>query len=441
MEALDEVMRRGGCSQRQRERFGRKVATFLANPRGGVIQEHDLLPLEELDTIDESPYAPSLLGSVVILKLNGGLGTTMGLQRAKGLLWVKPGWDFYAIVIGQLRAWKERSGAEVPLLFMNSFATEVDTRERLSELQFSQELPWGFLQGRVPKIDPRGNPMKVVGDESLAWCPPGHGDLYASLLDTGLRDRLLALGKTHLFISNIDNVGATVDSRPLAYMHKHNLPFLMEVTRRTRQDRKGGHLARHRDGRFVLRESVQCQAQDRQAFEDLDRHRYFNTNNIWVRLDAIEESWTDLPIIINRKPIVPFDRDSPEAIQLESAMGAAIGVVAGATAIAVGRDRFLPVKTTNDLFVLRSNRYELNESKELRAVKNDEIVVDLDPEYYQMMEDFDRLVLGEPSLKECSRLRVRGPVVFKGGEPLVGDVCLENLSLTPCGVGDLLNGT
>ena len=148
-------------------------------------------------------------------------------------------------------------------------------------------------------------------------------------------------------------------------------------------------------------------------------------------LRAIEESWTDLPLIVNRKPVIPHDEDSEKVIQLESAMGAAIGTVPNAGAIEVGRDRFFPVKTTNDLFGVRSDLYDVNESGELRATVEDPPPIDLDPEHYKMMAEFDALVLGAPSLRECQRLKVRGPVIFTAEDKLSGEVSLENLEKTP----------
>jgi UDP-N-acetylglucosamine pyrophosphorylase len=287
----------------------------------------------------------------------------------------------------------------------------------------------------VPKVLDSGHPVEV--DDRYAWCPPGHGDLYASLLDSGLRDQLLEAGYQYLFVSNIDNLGAALDSRPLRYMEENNIPFLMEVTHREEEDRKGGHLAWSLDGRLILREVAQCPPEDLPSFQDINRHRYFNTNNLWVDLRAIDESWTELPLIVNRKPVIPHDEDSPKVIQLESAMGAAIGTVAGAGAIEVGRDRFFPVKTTNDLFAVRSDLYRLNDASVLEATVEQTPGIDLDPKHYKMMGEFDALVKGAPSLRECTRLKVRGPVVFTGEEKLSGDVRLENQSEQPRRVSEL----
>src|SRR4029078_8760131 len=120
------------------------------------------------------------------------------------------------------------------------------------------------------------------------WCPPGHGDIYPSLIGTGLLERMLNAGIRYLFVSNSDNLCATVDPAVLTYFARSGLSFLMEVAERTAADRKGGHLARRKsDGRLLLRESAQCPKEDESEFQDITRHRYFNTNNLWLRLDHL----------------------------------------------------------------------------------------------------------------------------------------------------------
>jgi UTP--glucose-1-phosphate uridylyltransferase len=119
------------------------------------------------------------------------------------------------------------------------------------------------------------------------------------------------------------------------------------------------------------RQHDEASSKARQRFAVARPSHVINTNNLWVRLEAIDESWTDLPLIVNRKPVIPHEEDSPKVIQLESAMGAAIGTVKNAAAIEVGRDRFFPVKTTNDLFGVRSDLYELDARHVLRAVVED----------------------------------------------------------------------
>ncbi len=232
-------------------------------------------------------------------------------------------------------------------------------------------------------------------------------------------------GIRYLFVSNIDNLGAVLDSRPPAYMADQGLAFLMEVTRRTENDKKGGHLAIDRQGRLLLREVAQCPPEDLGAFQDIERHRFFNTNNLWLDLNALDEGWTDLPLIVNRKPVVPHRPDSSEIVQLEQAMGAAISIVEKAGAVEVERDRFLPVKTTNDLLLLRSDLYRLLSNGTLECCCEKLPPVDLDQEYFKMIADFERLIPSVPSLLEVQSLKVSGPVELHDEMLLRGEVHLN----------------
>jgi UTP--glucose-1-phosphate uridylyltransferase len=102
-------------------------------------------------------------------------------------------------------------------------------------------------------------------------------------------------------------------------------------------------------------------------------------------------------------------------VQLETAMGAAIGVFDGARALHVPRRRFAPVKTTNDLLALRSDAYVLHDDKrvELAQEREEPPFVDLDSDFYKLIAQFDqRFPAGAPSLLQCERLVVEGDVTF-----------------------------
>jgi UDP-N-acetylglucosamine pyrophosphorylase len=267
---------------------------------------------------------------------------------------------------------------------------------------------------------------------SLEWCPPGHGDIYPSLLGSGLLEHLLNEGKNYLFVSNSDNLGATLDLRLLDFFASSGAPFLMEVTARTVADRKGGHLARRNaDQRLLLRESAQCPVEDLEAFQNIERHRYFNTNNLWIRLDALRaelergDGLLPLPLIRNEKTIDPRDQSAPKVFQLETAMGAAIECFDGARAIEVSRNRFSPVKSTADLLAVRSDAYELD--PEFRLVLHPDRnalppMVKLS-DHYKLVDQLETLVGGGvPSLVRCTSLTVEGKMEFEPGIEIVGDV-------------------
>jgi UTP--glucose-1-phosphate uridylyltransferase len=418
---------------------------LLRSGEQGVIRESEIEPLTELPDASELPEGDgAALDQVVVLKLNGGLGTSMGMTRAKSLIEVKDGLSFLDVIVRQVLDLRERHGARVPLLLMNSFATRDDTLaalERYPELAVD-DLPLDFVQGKVPKLRADDlEPVEWPADPSLEWAPPGHGDVYTSLATSGMLGELLERGYRYLFLSNSDNLGAVLDPRILSWFAAEGLPFLSESTDRTESDRKGGHLARRReDGGLVLRETAQTTEEDLPAFEDIERHRFFNANNIWLDLRALERALEQrdgvlgLPMIVNRKTVDPTDPSSPEVLQLETAMGAAIGVFEGAAALRVPRTRFAPVKTTDQLLVVRSDAFELADDWTVRPAGEAIPVVKLDSEYYKLIRDFDaRFASGPPSLRECRRLEVEGDVSFGRSVTVKGVVRLSGPLAVPDG--------
>ena len=435
MSAATDKMRAEGLPDDAIETFA-VYEKKLREGETGTLPESEIEPLDELPDADELPESDgSALGKVVVLKLNGGLGTSMGMTKAKSLLEVKQGLSFLDIIVRQVMGLRERHGAAIPLLLMNSFATRDDTLaalERYPDLPVG-DLPLDFMQGKVPKLLKEGlDPVEWPADPSLEWAPPGHGDVYSSLRTSGMLERLLDDGYRYLFLSNSDNLGAVLDPRILDWFAREGFPFLAESTDRTESDRKGGHLARNRDGRLVLRETAQTPDEDRESFEDIARHRYFNCNNIWVDLEALDRTLEErdgvlgLPMIVNEKTVDPGDSSSPEVLQLETAMGAAVSVFDGAAAIRVPRARFAPVKKTDDLLVVRSDAYELAEDFTVRLARERAPVVSLDTDHFKLLRDFEqRFSGGAPSLVECERLTVEDDVSFGRDVRVRGEVTLR----------------
>jgi UTP--glucose-1-phosphate uridylyltransferase len=417
----------------------------------GTLPEAELEPLTELPSADGLPQPDrESLERVVVLKLNGGLGTSMGMTKAKSLLEVKDGHSFLDVIVRQVLHLRERHDAAIPLLLMNSFATREDTLaalERYPDLKLDG-VPLDFVQGKVPKLLADGfEPVTWEADPALEWAPPGHGDVFTSLATSGVLDTLLERGYEYLFLSNSDNLGAALEPRILAWFAREQLPFLSEAVDRTEADRKGGHLACRRDGHgLVLRETAQVPEEDRDAFEDTERHRFFNANNIWVNLRALRSTLDErggvlgLPMIVNRKTVDPSDSSSPEVVQLETAMGAAIGAFEGAGAVHVPRGRFVPVKTTNNLLVVRSDAYELADDWTVRlaAGRDAAPIVELSSEF-KLLDDFEsRFPAGAPSLVEAERLEVEGDVRFGADVTVRGRARVEGPAEIPDGA--LLEG-
>jgi UTP--glucose-1-phosphate uridylyltransferase len=418
-------LRREGLPEEAVAAF-RALYDQLVAGASGTLPDAALEPVRELPTLAQLPRPAALgaLGRACVIKLNGGLGTSMGMTRAKSLIEAKDGLSFLDVIARQVVELRRRSGARLPLVLMNSFYTQEDSLAALTgHPELDSDLPPDFVQHKEPKLRVDDlSPVEWPADPSLEWCPPGHGDLYTALLTSGMLDALLERGYRYAFVSNSDNLGAVLDPRILGWVARERIPFAMEVTERTEADRKGGHLARRRDGGYVLRETAQTPDADLAALQDISRHRYVNTNNLWVDLRALGEvleargGVLGLPLIVNRKTVDPGDKSTPEVFQLETAMGAAIGVFDGAQPVGVPRRRFSPVKTTEDLLALRSDAYVLADDARVElAPERDGTppVVDLDDDYFKLLRDFDaHFPEGAPSLVGCERLAVEGDVTF-----------------------------
>jgi UTP--glucose-1-phosphate uridylyltransferase len=408
----------------------------LGEQHAGRLPSEVLEPLADLPRLDELPepspgQAHDVLDRLVIVKLNGGLGTSMGLSGPKSLLEVKPGASFLDVLASQVLALRERHGARLPLVLMNSAVTRDPSLAVLHRYQHLSVpgMPQDFLQGREPKIGAGDfQPVQWPADPQLEWCPPGHGDIYPALAASGTLDALLGAGLRYAFVSNSDNLGALADARIAAWLAKEQVPFALEAVRGTPADRKGGHLACYQ-GRLLLRETAQVPDGDA-SFTDVERWRWYNTNNIWIDLRALKDlqaadpAAPDLPLIVNRKTVDPRDPQSTPVIQLESAMGAAIGSIPGARAVCVPRSRFAPVKTTDDLLLVRSDAYELTSDGQMRpSFDGPGPVVTLDEDYYKLLPDFEqRFPAGAPSLRRCPRFEVEGDVTFGADVVAVGEV-------------------
>lgn len=423
-----------------------RAARYVGEGGATLIRESEIEPVDvlpELAGLDRHAEAGRRAAAhAVVLKLNGGLGTSMGLSKAKSLLPVRPGISFLDLIARQVLHQRARWGAPLPLVLMNSYRTRDDSLAALLvHPELEKQVPLDFLQHKVPRIDAETfRPVVWPEDPSLEWCPPGHGDLFIALASSGMLETLRSNGFRYAFVSNADNLGAVLDPRLLGWFAEEGLPFAMEVARRTPADRKGGHLAR-RGGRLMLRETAQCAAEDAAAFQDVERHHFFNTNNLWLDLDALAEvlarspEGLPLPVICNEKRVSPTDPKSPRCFQLETAMGSAIECFDEARAIVVPRERFAPVKTTSDLLVLWSDAYEL--SSDARIVARDPEanrarVVELDPRHFSQIADFEaRFEEGAPSLRNCRRLTIRGDFRFGAGVSIEGEVALVNEDAQP----------
>lgn len=405
-----------------------------------IIHEDDVSPLVDVMELGDvfaehagEDIDPTALSKTAIIKLNGGLGTSMGMQKAKSLLPVRDGLTFLDIIARQVLEARERYGVNLPLVFMNSFRTEADTLAALEsypELKV-EGIELSMLQNQEPKIVADTlEPLEFPADPELEWCPPGHGDLYTVLQTSGMLDALEAAGIEILNISNADNLGAYPSASIASWFEASDAPFVAEVVRRTPADRKGGHIV-VRDGQLTLRETAQIDAEDEAQASDISKHKFFNANNLWIKVSALREVLAEhngvmpLPLIRNEKTADPSDPTTEKVVQLESAMGAAIELFPGAAALRIDRSRFLPVKTTNDLLLVRSDVYDLTDRFRLEALAEEPLIT-LDPAHFGLIDDFEgRFPAGAPSLVHAKSLTVTGPWTFGADVSVRGDAALD----------------
>jgi UTP--glucose-1-phosphate uridylyltransferase/phosphoglucomutase len=447
-ELFQQKMTKAGLSQAAQDAFKMNYEQLVAGVTG-LVPDSEIEPVQQLPRLEElhageTADLKDLLRQTAVLKLNGGLGTSMGLEKAKSLLEVKNGKTFLDLIAEQVKHTRQKFGSKVRFVLMNSFSTSDDTKSylRKSHGDLLDEPDVELMQNMSCKVDAATlKPAQYPENPELEWCPPGHGDIYPSLLGSGMLDRLIADGITYLFVSNSDNLGATLDLDLLAYFARTDKGFLMEVCERQSSDKKGGHLARRKqDGRLMLRESAMCPDSDKDKFEDISLHKFFNTNNLWVNLRKLKATLDAsggalrLPLIKNKKTVNPRDSSTEPVFQLETAMGSAIECFDDADAVVVPRSRFAPVKTCNDLFALRSDAYRVTEESTVVLAAPTPPLIKLDDKHYKLVDQLESLAPSVPSLIECTSLTVKGPVRFEGGVAIRGDVALTNGTGKPVGV-------
>ncbi|PVV04775.1 hypothetical protein BB560_000711 [Smittium megazygosporum] len=369
----------------------------------------------------------SLLNKLAVIKLNGGLGTTMGCVGPKSAIEVRNGLTFLDLTVQQIEHLNSTYNANVPLILMNSFNTDEDTQKILKKYYNHDINIYTFNQSRWPRINadsllPIASSAKPTAG---AWYPPGHGDIYSSLYNSGLLQKLLDLGKEYVFVSNIDNLGATVDTKILSHVFDSQTDFVLEVTDKTKADIKGGTIIDY-DGSIRLLEIAQVPKLYVDDFKRVKKFKIFNTNNIWIRLDAIkslvEQKKLDLDLIVNRKTTDSGER----VIQLETAIGAAMKHFEKAHGVNVPRSRFLPVKSTSDLFIVTSDLYILKDGvltmNPLRTFGNVPIVKLGD--HFKKVKDFQARFKSPPQILELDHLSVTGDVYFGAHVTLTGTVII-----------------
>ncbi|QPJ65674.1 MAG: UTP--glucose-1-phosphate uridylyltransferase [Candidatus Nitrohelix vancouverensis] len=383
----------------------------------------EMIPYESLP--DASSRDLSLLDRVAVCKLNGGLGTSMGCTQTKSTIQVAGKHSFLELILQQIRCLNEQAGSDIPLILMNSFYTDEETRQVIANGSSGVRVEM-VLQNKFPRIHSETKQALDEGEFGKeAWYPPGHGDLFNCFYRQGMIDALLQEGRDILFVSNSDNLGAEMDPKILACMLREDIPFLMEMTPKTKADVKGGTLY-VQDGRLKLLEIARVPSEHIEEFQGQSKFKVFNTNNIWINLrhlkSRMEEGSFDLEVVKNYKEV-----GGVAVIQLETALGSALDCFPNARGLVVSRERFLPVKTTSDLLLLHSDLFEFQRGAP-RSANQDLPQIRLS-ESFTHLEDFHERFPEPVCMKELVSLEIVGDVRFEGRCTFKGNVRLESTNL------------
>ncbi|KAF8200992.1 UTP-glucose-1-phosphate uridylyltransferase [Pholiota molesta] len=400
--------------------------------RVSIPTEDQIIPYEHL-----GDKGTAELQKLAVLKVNGGLGTTMGLNGAKSALEVQDNLTFLDLVVQQMEHLNTTEHVDVPLLLMTSFNTEEDTLRIVKNYANRPVKITTFNQSRYPRILKESMSLlaKDVQESKTAWYPPGHGDLFNALQRSGVLDRLLSEGKQYLFVSNSDNLGAVVDKRILQYMVEKRCEFIMEVTSKTRVDMKGGTLINY-EGSMRLVETSQVPPQFMEEFHSGRKFKVFNTNNLWIDLKGnvirkfISLAFLNYPCCTSalkhvlRNESLQLDiistskqtDDGRAVIQLETAAGSAIKHFERVSGIHVPRSRFLPVKNCSDLLLVKSDLYTL----ERGSLKMSQKRMFGTPPIHQFQKRFKQI----PHIIDLDHLTVAGDVHFGRNVTLRGTVII-----------------
>ncbi|KAL8888796.1 MAG: hypothetical protein Q9205_001750 [Flavoplaca limonia] len=428
----------------EKERFETEMDNFFAlfrrylndKAKGNALSWDRIAPPQPEQVVEYSSLANSdsveFLNKLAVVKLNGGLGTSMGCVGPKSVIEVRDGMSFLDLSVRQIEYLNRTYNVNVPFVLMNSFNTDEDTGNIIKKYEGHNIDIMTFNQSRYPRVlkDSLLPAPKSANSQLSDWYPPGHGDVFESLYNSGILDKLIERGVEVLFLSNADNLGAVVDLGILQHMVKTEAEYIMELTDKTKADVKGGTIINY-DGSVRLLEIAQVPKEHTNEFKSIKKFKYFNTNNIWLNLQAIkrvvENNELEMEIIPNSKSI-PADKKGESdvsIIQLETAVGAAIRHFKNAHGVNVPRRRFLPVKTCSDLMLVKSDLYSL---------KHGQLVMDQDRfgpapliklgNDFKKVSDFQKRISSIPKILELDHLTITGAVNLGRGVVLKGTVII-----------------
>ena len=418
--------------------FQRLFERFLDDEENKQIQWGNISPppedmIKSYETLNKpTTNIKEILDKLVVVKLNGGLYNVMGCTGPRCVITVRNEFTFLDMHVQQVEKLNNKYGCEIPIVLMNSFNNHEETQKVFRKYTHVNVPLYCFKQSQYPQIFKesfRTVPRSMSEEDKESWYPPGHGDFYQSFYNSGLLQKFIDDGKEYLFVSNIDNLGATIDLSILNYLLSQSCEqrseFVMEVTDKTKADVIGGTLIKYKE-KLRLLEISQVPKDYVEDFKAVSKFRIFNTNNLWVQLPAIknlvESHMLCMEIITNNTQINNGDK----IIELSTAIGAAVKCFNHSIGVNVPRSRFLPVKTCSDLLLVMSNLYNMSNGTLLMSSQRQFSTTPFVKlgNYFKKVKEFLKRFDGIPDIIDLDHLTVAGDVTFGRGIVLRGTVII-----------------
>ncbi|XP_044466910.1 UTP--glucose-1-phosphate uridylyltransferase-like isoform X2 [Mangifera indica] len=366
-----------------------------------VVPYDSLAPISE-DTVE----AKMFLDKLVVVKFNGVVGTNMGFTGPKSAIEFHNNLTFMDLMVNQIESLNSKFGCNVPLVLMDTTETHGDTQKVVEKYSAS-------------KIDIHSFRQKALegqsGKDKLH--PSDHGAVFLSLMKSGTLDVLLSQGKEYALVVHADNVAAVVDPKILNHLIQNEIEYCMEVTPTTSIDLKNS-IINSRQGKFQLMNITQNPAKHSDG-----RFKFIDTRNLWVNLKAIKRLVdTDA---LKMESLSASKEEYSDQIKLQdTAADSAIRFFDRTSGINVPPSRFLPLNSTSDLLLLKSDLYSSMDGVLVRNnARNNPSnpSIELGPEFKEV-SDFLSRFKSIPSIIDLDSLKVTGDVWFGAGITLKGRV-------------------
>ncbi|KAG0582020.1 hypothetical protein KC19_3G027000 [Ceratodon purpureus] len=425
----------------QQSKSDEPIAWDKINPRTDL----KVLPYDKLPSVvDDHEKCKVLLHKLIVVKLCGTLGRSLGTTQPKSLVEIHSEQSFVDLAVQQIEVLNVKYNAKVLLVLATSDNTDRAVKQAVKKYSASDVDIIVFNQTEYPRevwpVTPK------LGEDGGYLT--NNGDLFAAFSFSGKLDELLALGKEYLFISNCDNLGATVDLNMLNNLSENQCDYCMEVTPKNGTDAENGAYVSS-EGNIELLEFEEVSRSQNEKSRSGDV-KVVNTNSTWVNLKAVKRlaEIEALDIYCSSKGAGEGENIT---FQLQTSSGAPLYSLQvngeifenlpiegnsdlllvqffdGSVAVEVPRTRFHPIRDTSDLLLFRSDLYTVREGvvcpNPLR-LSDVNPTIELEGLKLRKMQYFTERLKHIPSLLELSSLRVIGDVWFGSDVILQGKVVI-----------------